>query len=100
MSSLIYTGDIGAKIEVDTENTSAATTTTFSLIVTKPSGATATWGGTMNYTTGFLTYYTVLGDLPSGEIGQFVAQVYSTTADGLTKLKSEKDTFNVYEPEF
>lgn len=100
MSTLIYTGDIGAKIEVDTANTSAATTTTFTLIITKPSGATSEWGGTMDYNTGILTYYTVEGDLPSGEYGQYIAQVKSTSDDGSEILKSNKDTFTVYEPEF
>jgi hypothetical protein len=100
MSTLIYSGDIGAKFEVDTANTSAATTTTFSIIVTRPSGATSEWGGIMNYDTGILTYISLAGDLPDGEVGQYIVQVRSVSEDGLEILKSNKDTFHVYKPEF
>lgn len=100
MSTLVYSGDVGVNIEVDTANTGAATTTTFSIIVRKPFGATAEWGGTMDYTTGIISYVTVAGDIPDGEHGQYVFQVRSVSADGLEILKSNKDTVTVYDPEF
>lgn len=98
MSSLIYKGDIGAQIIADTENITAATTTTFTLIVEKPSGATVEWAGTMDYATGLLTYTTLTGDID--ESGQHVAQVRSVSATGTEKLKSDTDTFTIYEPIF
>ena len=98
MPSCVYTGDIGAILEVDTQNTSSPTTTTFTLIITKPSGATSDWGGTMDYNTGILTYETLSGDLD--EAGQYLAQVRSVSSDGTEILKSDIDTFTVYEPTF
>ena len=96
MSSLIYKGDVGAQIEADTQNLSSPTTTTFTLIVEKPSGATVSWSGVMNYTTGSIVYTTIPNDLD--ESGQWVVQVKSDSITHAEMLKSDKDTFTVYDP--
>jgi hypothetical protein len=97
MPSLIYNGDIGARLVVDTENHTLDPTTTLTLTMKKPSGTIVTLSppaGGIDYATGIITYPTIAGDLNSA--GEYRIQVNAVFSDG-DILKSNIDTFNVYE---
>jgi hypothetical protein len=97
MPSLIYKDDIGARLVIDTENHTMATTTTFTIIMKKPSETVVTLtppSGGVDVTTGTITYPTVSGDL--NEAGEYQVQVHAVFDDG-DNLKSNRDTFLVYD---
>jgi hypothetical protein len=94
--SRIYQDDVGVNLLVDTFNTAIPLTATLSLFVEKPGGDTVEWAVTapmINYTTGVITYTTVIGDL--NEIGEYKIQVHGvfTDADEYSNI----DTFSVHE---
>lgn len=98
MPSLIYKGDVGSRLIIDTENHSIAVTTVITIGLKKPSGAFTTItpaAGEIDYTTGTITHGAVLGELD--EAGEYRVQVHGVFSDG-DDLKSNVDTFIVYEP--
>lgn len=95
--SLLYKGDIGARLIISTDNTNIAESATLHLFLQKPSGTTVEIDITapmVNYTTGVITYYTVSGDL--NESGEYKAQLKGNFVDG-SDLVSDQDSFTVYE---
>ena len=93
--TLVYTGDIGARLTIATNNTLIALTTVLTLLIKKPAGTLLTkTTPTVNYTTGVITYDSVSGDLD--EVGEYTVQVRGVFDDG-DDLRSDKDKFYVYE---
>lgn len=95
MTSLVYVNDIGPRLLIDTQNHTLAVTTTFAIIIKKPSGTVVTATPTsFNYTTGVATY-----DFPAGgldEYGEYQVQLNAAFDDG-DVLRSNKGTFPVYD---
>lgn len=95
--SLLYKGDIGARLIISTNNTNIAPSATLTMLLQKPSGTTVEISITapmVNYTTGVITYPTVAGDL--SEVGEYKAQIKGLFVDS-SDLVSDQDTFNVYD---
>ena len=95
--SLLYTGDIGARLIISTDNTNIAPSATLTMLLQKPGGTTveiAITAPMVNYTTGVITYPTVSGDL--SEVGEYKVQVKGVFVGG-ENLVSDQDTFNVYQ---
>lgn len=92
--SLIYQGDEGVKIVAQTNNLTFPTPTTFTLLVKKPTGATAEWSLTADYTTGEMVHTTVHGDL--NEIGEYEVQVKAVFDTGDEQV-SNRNSFSVFE---
>ena len=95
--SLLYKGDIGARLIISTDNTTIAQSATLHMLLQKPSGTTVEIDITapmVNYTTGVITYYTVVGDL--SEVGEYKVQIKGVFVDS-SDLVSDQDSFNVYE---
>ena len=92
--ALVYTGDIGTRLTIATNNTLIALTTVLTLLLKKPAGTLLTKTPTVNYTTGVITYDSVSGDLD--EVGEYIVQVRGVFDDG-DDLRSDKDKFYVYE---
>ena len=92
--SLVYVGDVGARLTVATQNTALPTDTILTLIIKKPSGELIAATPSVAWSTGILTYDTVAGDLD--EIGEYKVQVHGVFSDG-DDLRSDKDSFTVYE---
>ena len=96
--SRIYNNTVGARLTINTLNTSIPSTAVLALHITKPSGEVMhkyvlpAW---INYTTGVITYVTIAGDVD--EIGEYRVQVHETTSTDTTDLPSNIDTFTVYE---
>jgi predicted phage tail protein len=97
--SLLYKNDVGAKILISTGNTNLPGTDTLTLMVKKPSGATAEWaigvGDSLDTATGIITYYTKLSTELS-EAGDYTIQIRRITNAG-KQTKSNVDNFNVKE---
>ena len=95
MTSLLYVGDIGSRLVIDTQNHTMATTTTFAIIIKKPSGTVVTATPTaFNYTTGIATYDCIAGNLD--EYGEYQIQLNAVFNDG-DILRSNRSTFPVYD---
>jgi hypothetical protein len=94
MTSLVYKDDIGTRLVIDTQNHTMATSTTFTIIVKKPSGTVLTKTGTTDFATGIITYPCIAGDLD--EYGEYQVQIHAIFDDG-DDLKSNRNTFSVYD---
>jgi hypothetical protein len=95
--SLIYKDDVGAEVIVDAIDTDIPATAVMSAYVLKPSGATAVWTLSYDYSAGTGTHTTVAGDL--NEVGEYKIQLHGVFLDG-DILNSNIDTFYVYEKVF
>ena len=91
--TLVYVGDIGARLTISTNNTTMANTTVLTALIKRPDNTLITVTPTVNFTTGVLTYDTVANDLSSA--GEYKVQVNGVFDDG-DVLRSEQDTFYVY----
>jgi hypothetical protein len=95
--SLLYKGDIGAKLVIETENVSIPVSTTLTMRLEKPSLNTVEIsipGSIVNYTTGVITYTTISGDL--NEAGEYKVQIHGSFVD-TSDLVSDIDSFVVYD---
>ena len=92
--TLIYVGDIGARLTISTNNTTMANTTVLTVLLKRPDKTLLTVTPTVNFTTGVLTYDTVSGNLSS--VGEYTVQVNGVFDDG-DVLRSEMSTFYVFE---
>lgn len=98
----IRQGDVGAKLQVITNNKYLAETDTFVLMIEKPSEATAEWalgiGDSIDYTTGEITYYTKTED-EVDEAGEYYVELKRTDNVGRV-TKSDIGNFTVKESLF
>ena len=92
--TLIYVGDIGARLTISTNNTTMANTTALTVLLKRPDKTLLTITPSVNFTTGVLTYDTVSGNLSS--VGEYTVQVNGVFDDG-DVLRSEMSTFYVFE---
>lgn len=93
--ALVYTGDIGSRLTIATNNALIAVTTVLTVLIKKPvTGTLLTKTPVVNYTTGVLAYDSIAGDLD--EAGEYKVQVRGVFDDG-DDLRSDEDKFYVYE---
>lgn len=94
--SILYQGDVGAHLLIETKNTSLPVSAVLTLIMEKPNGTVVVLpvtSGMVDYLTGVITYDTAEGDLD--EIGEYRMQVHGVFVDA--DEVSDIDTFTVYE---
>lgn len=92
--SLIYQNDEGVRIVAKTAQTTFPATTTFFLMVTKPSGATADWAVTVDFSTGDMTHTTLEGELDETGIYKIQVAAHFDTGDDQV---SDINSFEVHE---
>ena len=93
--TLIYKGDIKARLTISTNNLLLPVDTVMKLLIKKPSGTVLTKTPSLNLTTGVATYDTILGDVD--EIGKYSIQLNMVSASTGENLMSQIDTLKVYE---
>ena len=91
--TLVYSGDIGARLTISTNNTTMDVSTVITALIKRPDSTSVTVSPTVNFTTGVLTYDTVSGDLSVA--GEYKVQLHAVFDDG-DDLRSEVDSFYAY----